>query len=94
MSVFSKWLESVHTAKHHVTYWIIQRLMKWRSNLPLDKRLDLKSHEQAAWINLHTPTVRQALVEAADKLQKTQRDIREFMIRPAVQPPLPRPPPV
>ena len=31
MSVFSKWLESVHTAKHHVTYWIIQCLMKWHS---------------------------------------------------------------
>ena len=63
-------------------------------DLPLDKRLDLKSHEQTAWINLHTPTVRQALAEAADKLQKTQRDIREFMIRPAVQPALPRPPAV
>ena len=63
-------------------------------DLPLDKRLGLKSHEQTAWINLHTPTVRQALAEAADKLKKTQRDIREFLIRPAVPPALPRPPPV
>jgi len=43
--------------------------------LPLLARLDHKSHEQTAWIELHTLTVRQAQAEVADKLQKTQRDI-------------------
>jgi hypothetical protein len=60
--------------------------------LPLDKRLELKSHEQAAWVNVTTPTVRQAKAEAADKIQRTQRDIREFFIRPAAQTAAPRPP--
>ena len=44
--------------------------------LPLLARLDLKSYEQTAWINVVTPTVRQCKAETADKLQKTQRDIR------------------
>ena len=55
-------------------------------------RLDLKSPEQTAWrINVVTPTVRQAKAEAADKIQKARRDIREFFIRPAIQSVLPRP---
>jgi hypothetical protein len=33
MSAFSKWLESVHTAKD-VIFWIIQRLTEWRSSEP------------------------------------------------------------
>ena len=33
MSTFSKWLQSVHTAKDF-TYWIIQRLTKWGSSEP------------------------------------------------------------
>jgi hypothetical protein len=36
MSAFSKWLESVHTAKD-VTYWIIQRLTEWRSSEPFSR---------------------------------------------------------
>jgi hypothetical protein len=60
-------------------------------DLPLVDRLDQKSHEQTAWINVVTPTVRQAKAEAADKIHKTQRDIREFLIRPAAQPAAPRP---
>ena len=54
--------------------------------LPLLARLDLKSHEQTAWINLHTPTVRQAQAEAVDKLQKTQRDIQSYFILSAPAP--------
>jgi hypothetical protein len=51
--------------------------------LPLDDRLDLRSSEQVAWINIVTPTVRQAKAEAAHLLRHTQRDIREFLLRPA-----------
>jgi hypothetical protein len=54
--------------------------------LTLDKRLDTKSHEQTAWINLVTPTVRQAKAEAADKLRTTQRDIRRYFILPTPAP--------
>ena len=48
--------------------------------LPLLKPFDLKSYEQTAWINVVTPTVRQAKAEAAGKLQNTQRYIRELFI--------------
>jgi hypothetical protein len=72
----------------------LEYLDKRLFELTLDDRLGKKSHEQTAWINVVTPKVRQAKAEAADKLLKTQRDIREFLIRPAVQPVLPRPPPV
>jgi hypothetical protein len=42
----------------------------------LDKRLDdTGSSEQTAWINLVTPTVRQAKAEADDHLSKSQQDI-------------------
>jgi hypothetical protein len=51
--------------------------------LPLQDRLRARSTEQVAWINIVTPTVRQAKAEAAHLLQHTQRDIREFLIRPA-----------
>ena len=61
-------------------------------DLTLEVRLGLKSHEQAAWINVTTPTVRQAKAEAADKIQRTQRDIRAFFFRPATQTVAPRPP--
>ena len=54
--------------------------------LPLLARLDHKSHEQTAWIDLHTPTFRQALAEAADKLQKTQHNILSYFILPAPAP--------
>jgi hypothetical protein len=51
--------------------------------LDLDKRLaDTSSSEQTAWINLVTPTVRQAKAEATNHLLRSQRDIREFFIRP------------
>ena len=36
MTAFSKWLESVHTAKE-VTFWIIQRLTEWRSSAPFSR---------------------------------------------------------
>ena len=36
MPGFSKWLESIHTAKD-VTYWIIQRLTEWRSSEPFSR---------------------------------------------------------
>jgi hypothetical protein len=51
--------------------------------LPLPDRPCEWSTEQVAWINIATPTVRQAKAEAAHLLQHTQRDIREFLIRPA-----------
>ena len=51
--------------------------------LPLSERLTLRSHEQEAWINVVTPTVRQAKAEAADHTQRMQHDIREFLLRPA-----------
>jgi hypothetical protein len=54
--------------------------------LPLIDRLDLKSHEQTAWINVTTPTVRQAKTEADDKLHTTQRDIRKYLFRKAAVP--------
>jgi hypothetical protein len=51
-------------------------------DLPLDTRLDkTTSSDQAAWINLHAPTVRIAKASAADKLLTTQRDIRSFFVR-------------
>jgi hypothetical protein len=64
-------------------------------DLTLKQRLGQNSHEQAAWINVVTPTVRQAKAEADDHIRKTQRDIREFFIRTIavqirVQPPIPR----
>ena len=54
--------------------------------LPLKDRLLLKSHEQKAWLNDNTPAVRQATAEAADKKQKTQRNIRAFLVLPLAQP--------
>jgi hypothetical protein len=64
-------------------------------DLTLDKGLGQKSHEQTAWINVVTPTVRQAKAEADDHIRKTQRDIRDFFIRTIAveireQPPIPR----
>jgi hypothetical protein len=49
--------------------------------LDLDKRLGLRSSEQTAWINVVTPTVRQAKAEAATHLRNTQHDIREYFTR-------------
>jgi hypothetical protein len=50
-------------------------------DLPLLARLlGLKSHEQTAWINV---VARQAKTEAADHIQRTQRENHEFIIRPA-----------
>ena len=60
--------------------------------MPLTARLLLKSHEQKAWLNVNTPTVRQATAQAADKKQKTQRDIRAFLILPLAHPTAPHPP--
>ena len=60
-------------------------------DLPLANRSDQKSHDQTAWIawiNVVTPTDRQAKPDAADKIQRTPRDIRQFFIQPAT----PRPP--
>ena len=57
--------------------------------LPLDKRLDLNSSEQRAWISLVTPTVRQAKAEADDHLRQTQPDIRGFFLRPVPAAPPP-----
>jgi hypothetical protein len=54
--------------------------------LPLIDRLDLKSHEQTAWINVTAPAVRQAKAEADDKLHTTQRDIRKHLFRKAAVP--------
>ena len=54
--------------------------------------LNLKSHEQTAWINVVTQTVwQECKAEAADKVQKTLWDIRQFFIILAVQPALPQP---
>jgi hypothetical protein len=51
-------------------------------DLPLDTRLDkTSSSDQAAWMNLNTPTVRIAKAAAADKLLTTQRDICTFFVR-------------
>ena len=57
-------------------------------DLPLANQSDRQSHDQTAWINVVTPTDRQAKPEAADNVQWTQRDIRQFFIQPAT----PRPP--
>jgi hypothetical protein len=67
-------------------------LNKQLFNLHLPTRLDKqKSHEEMAWINLATTTVRQAKAEAAGHIPRTRRDIREFSIRPAAQNAVPRP---
>jgi hypothetical protein len=50
-------------------------------NLTLLKRLDKLAADQAAWINVVTPTVRMATAKAADKLLTTQQDIHSFFIR-------------
>jgi hypothetical protein len=53
-------------------YYLDKRLF----DLPLAARLELRSHEQSAWINVVvTPTVRQAKAKRGD--------IRNFLIRPA-----------
>jgi hypothetical protein len=65
------------TAAAQLTY-----LDKRIFDLPLDTRLDkTTSSDQAAWINLHAPTVRIAKTSAADKLLTTKRDIRSFFVR-------------
>jgi hypothetical protein len=53
------------------------------------KRLDTPSRDQAAWINVVTPTVCQAKAEAADKLQTTQGDTHSFFLRRVAQPVVP-----
>jgi hypothetical protein len=57
-------------------------------DLPLVNRFDQRSHNQTAWINVVTPTDRQAKPDAADKIQRTQRDVCQLFIQPAT----PRPP--
>jgi hypothetical protein len=57
--------------------------------IPLVDRLLAKSREQAAWINIVTPTVHQAKAETVHLLGHNQRDIREFLICPAQH--IPRP---
>jgi hypothetical protein len=47
--------------------------------LPLLECLDKSAAEQAAWINMVTPTVR--IAEADDRLITTQRDIRSFFAK-------------
>jgi hypothetical protein len=66
------------TAAAQLTY-----LDKHIFDLPLDTRLDkTTSSNEAAWINLHAPTVRIAKASAAaDKLLTTQHDIRSFFVR-------------
>jgi hypothetical protein len=48
---------------------------------PLAERLLQSSREQTAWIDIVTPTVRQAKAEAADHFRRCQRDIRGFFPR-------------
>jgi hypothetical protein len=52
-------------------------------DIPIAARLLLRSSEQAAWINIATPTVYQAKADATHLLRQTQCDIREFLICPA-----------
>jgi hypothetical protein len=61
--------------------------------LDLDDRLGLGSSEQAAWINIVSPTVRQAKAEADAHLRNTQHDIREYFTR-HVQARIVDPPPI
>jgi hypothetical protein len=61
--------------------------------LDLDDRLGLRSSEQAAWINVVSPTVRQAKAEADAHLRNTQHDIREYFTR-HVQAQIVAPPPI
>jgi hypothetical protein len=56
-------------------------LIKHLFKLPLLERLDKSADEQAAWINVVTPTVRIAKAEADDRLLTTQRDIRSFFAK-------------
>jgi hypothetical protein len=63
--------------------------------LDLDDRLGLRSSKQTAWINVVSPTVRQAKAEAAAKLRNTQHDIRKYFTQHVqaqiiVRPPIPR----
>jgi hypothetical protein len=49
--------------------------------LDLDKPLDeTDSSEQAAWINLVTPTMPQAKTKADNHLRNAQRNVREFLL--------------
>ncbi len=66
-----------HTAQH------LDYLDKRIFTLPLEERLLQSSREQTAWINVVTPTVRQAKAEAADHLKRNQPDIRGFFRRPS-----------
>jgi hypothetical protein len=61
--------------------------------LDLDDRFGLRSSEQAAWINVVSPTVRQAKAEADAHLRNTQHDIREYFTR-HVQAQIVAPPPI
>jgi hypothetical protein len=49
-------------------------------SVPLKTRLRQRSSKETACIYVVSPTVRQAKAEEADHIQKTQRDIREFII--------------
>jgi hypothetical protein len=57
-------------------------------DLPLANRFDQQSHNQTAWINVVTPTDRHAKPEAADKIHRTQRNVRHFFVQPATPRPL------
>jgi hypothetical protein len=62
-------------------------------DLPMANRSDQRSQDQTAWINVVTPTDRQANPEAADKIHSTQRNVRQFFIQPATPRPLAEPDP-
>jgi hypothetical protein len=65
----------------HATANTLAYLDKRLFELPLLARLDKSADEQAAWINVVTPTVRIAKAEAYDRLLTTQRDIRSFFAK-------------
>jgi hypothetical protein len=69
---------ALHQASATLDY-LDQRLFA----MPQADRLLLPSSEQTAWVHLLTPTVRQAKAEAENHLHRSQRDIREFLTRPA-----------
>jgi hypothetical protein len=75
----------------HQTSATLDHLDKHLFALDLDRCLDENSSEQTPWINLVTPTARQAKAEACDHLRHAQRNIREFVLRPVLAGP---PPPV
>jgi hypothetical protein len=66
----------------HQTSATLDHLDKHLFALDLDRCLDENSSEQTPWINLVTPTARQAKAEACDHLRHAQRNIREFVLRP------------